>query len=298
MSFSKLSKRHKCSSSNNADCMRFNDCGCKSDVSDNIFKGQLICDELTFNTVDPCEIDNENLKAISAMDDYLRNLFHLFVTLYKSTKSMIVDLYELLNQLNFKTVDEQFIEEYNKALLFMYENTKSVLSSSITLINGTSFQLINIPNDETKTYTHKIMLILIEQNSNYITHFLGNITNMTITTVNDQIIFQRGSKKYTFVTFDNTVEMTNSDFRTHLDGYIILLKEIMGSYYNDIIFVKTAYKTFLRIVKDLFSESMKCNSKCKDTRKLMAKWEYILSQLKCSLELIDKYLLQLDCVEF
>jgi hypothetical protein len=278
--------------------MRFNDCDTKSDPSKLSNKGQIICDELIFNTVDPYEIDNDNLKAISAMDDYLRSLFHLFTTLYKSSKSMIDDLYELLNKLNFRTVDEQFIEEYNKALLFMYETTKSVLSSSVTLINGTSFQLINIPNDETKTYSHKIMLILIEQNSNYMNHFLGNITNMSITMVNDQITFQRGSKKYIFVTFDNTVEMSNTDFRTHLDSYVLMMKEIMGSYYNDVSFVKTAYKTFLRIVKDLFGESVKsCHPKSKDARKLMVKWEHTLAQLKSSLELIDKYSIQIDCME-
>lgn len=290
------SKKNICSSSNNYDCMRQRNSKTKKiNEFDRYDKCNKLCDDFDIVT-DSRDADNENLKTISIMDDYLRQLFYLFTTLYKASDAMITDLYALLNALNFKTVDTQFIDEYNKILLFMYENTKNLLSSTITLSNGGNLALINEPNDETKTYAHKITLILIQQNNNYITHFLGNITNISISLINDQITFQRGSTKYVFVTFDNSVVMTNDDFRAHLDNYVLMVKEMMGSYYNDISFIKNTYKTFLKIVKDLFNESIKlsaCKKKCND----LSKWESTLLQLKCSLYTIDNYLTHFNCAK-
>lgn len=274
---------------NNTGCNKKNQKKCSINIDDSVEK------------TSQDEFDKENRHAICTAEFFLKALVTSICNLFHLIDEMIPELYHLENELNFRNVDKQYIEEYNKLIMYMYENINNILSRKIAAVSGMDTLIINQPNDSERVYDHRLELVTILPGPQYVTNYLGSISNMSISKINDQITFQRAGFKYVFLIFPLSTEMTNAQFREYLDASLQKIREIEGLLYNDVISLKKTFKTFMRIVMQTIKNSMnehlkdsKCG--CNKMEKKINKWRRMIEQTKCTLKLIKEYIENLDFV--
>jgi hypothetical protein len=248
------------------------------------------------------DIDKENIKIICATEFFIKNLFRSLTMLYKTVDQMLTELYHLMNELNFRNVDEQYIEEYNKLLMFMHENIRNILNTKVASVSGMDSLIINEPDNEHKLFMHKIEMITIQPGGIYETNYLGDISNMSMTKINNQMVLQRGKKTFIFVLFNNIDTTTVDIFRSHLEDYVMLLREMLGLIYTDLIFVKQTFKTFLKIVGDLLIGSIRAHTEDvvtnenKDFSKKVKRWKKMIRGTKCVMRSVEEYIKNLNFI--
>jgi hypothetical protein len=250
-----LKDKKKCKKKNK--CIKIN--------SDNI------CDFL--DIANEQNTDNLNIERITYLNIYINKITDLFNEMYCLINKIINDFYDISNTLNFCDVNEEIIENYNKCLNYMFNVINNILETTI-LTPTASVHIIKKPNDEKRIYCYNIELRCIYPNSILSTKYLGEISNISINIINNNIIFQRRNKQFLFILLDETYNDINniniSTFRNHLDTYISSLNEIGGLIHNDIEILSYTKKTFINTVKNLIEEhknihnnyNHNCNCKC------------------------------------
>jgi hypothetical protein len=225
------------------------------------------------------DINKQNIKMVKNMHQYIEKIFASFYSLYKIFQNFHDELYNLQNELNYRQISEQYLESYNKLISFMYEQVKGILN--MLFVGENSKEILIIKPVRDNKYSQELEITYFT-NDIIATKPIGNITSMSIIEINDEIIFLRGNRKFTFLIFDifkydNNIK--NCEFREHLESYIKMTKEIINWLYNDIKSTRISIKTMI----DIISEIMKMDSK-----KYIEKWIELLENIKETVSEIDK----------
>lgn len=221
-----------------------------------------------------------NIKSISRMNSFIKRLIYSFSSLYKTFVSMHNELLKINNDLNFRRVDPQMIDIYNKMIIFMYDQVSGILSQTISGQKCSETLVIKPVNVDREQYSHKLELTYFLPNMSCITKPLGTITNVSVTKVNDHIKIIRGETEYEFVLIDIDDTLTVDCFRDHLTTYETKIKELIGWFYTDMGYVKIAFRSLLDIVTD----SIKL-SKCRHQQK---RWKILIKRIKLNSRIIYK----------
>jgi hypothetical protein len=222
------------------------------------------------------DINKQNIKAIKNMHEYLEKIFISFYSLYKIFKNFHDELYNLQNELNFRSISEQFIDSYNKLILFLYEQIKSILT--MLFIGENSREILIIKPVRDNKYSQDIELTYFT-NDIIATKPLGNITSISISQINDEIIFLRGNRRFTFIILELNSDITNLELREHIDIYIKMIREIINWLYSDIKSIRISIKTLVNIISEIIKLSPK---------KFIESWIEILESIKNTICDIDK----------
>lgn len=219
-----------------------------------------------------------NIKSIQRMNIYLKRLFDAYLSIYDTLKMIENDIFSLQNDLNFKTVDEQLIDRYNKMFLFLENQVTGILNQTIVTHNGAETPVIH-PTDILKgSYTHELEIIYFLPNMATIAKPLGSVSNMSIEKINDQIELYRGNILFTFVYIDINSNITVENFRSHLDICEQTIKKLSGMVYNDVDFTKLAFRALLSVMSDAIKMS--------NCSKEKTKWYNLFKKVKFNIDSI------------
>jgi hypothetical protein len=221
------------------------------------------------------DANKQNIKAVQNMHEYMEKIFVSFYSLYKIFQNFHDELYNLQNELNYRQITPQFLDSYNKLVLFLYEQIQSVLST--VFISENSKEILIIKPVRENKYSQDLELTYFTSDI-IATKPLGNIVSISIIKINDEILFLRENRKYIFVVFDLECEISNIDFREHLKDYIKMIKEVIGWLFNDIKSLRISIKTMV----DIINEIIKMGSS-----KYINLWIEILENIKKTIGEID-----------
>lgn len=231
-------------------------------------------------------LESHNIKSIQRMNEYLKRLFFAYLSIYNTFVETRDTILKIQNDLNFRQPDGSLIESYNKSVTMIYDQISGVLAETISDIKLTETFVINPVNFDKNQFTHKLEVSLFLRNMTCITKPIGDVSNVSMVIINDHLKLLRAKDTYDFVTIDNSTIISPEDFRTHLDKYTTLVKELSGLFYNDIEFTKLAFKNLLNCV----SETIKINgSKCNKE-----KWFKLLTEIKNNADEIYNSLSHID----
>lgn len=261
--------------------MSCNNCDSDSDVSIKSEKKN----KPKYKCEDQCEddhfresIDLQNIKSVLRMNDYLKRLFYSYNSICEILSEFLEQIYCIYNDLNFQSVDPEIIESYNKAILFMYESIAGVLTDSISGIDYIETQLIKPVESNYKT--HKINLTYFIDDSSSLSRFLGTVSNVSITLINDQLTLDRAETSYIFTKMNLNNTILVNDFRYHLDTYTYQTKRLIGFFYKDVEYVKNAIRTLLTIISETIT--------IQTSKKYIKKWTCVVEEVGNSITLIKK----------
>lgn len=226
-----------------------------------------------------------NIKSISRINSFLKRLLHSFFTIYKVFSSMTDQLYELENDLNFRQVDFQLIDVYNKILMFTYNQISEVLEYKVITHGNNETTIIKPVNVDKCSYDHKLELTYFMKGNICLTKHIGSISNVSISKINNFITLLRSRGTYHFMTLDTDSDISTNDFRTILNENQTKSKELMGLFYNDIETIKRSFGSLLDVLSDAVMLT-----ECKHEQK---KWKLLFEKIKSSVDMINKCLLEI-----
>lgn len=222
------------------------------------------------------DINKQNIRTVKNMSEYLEKIFASFYSLYKIFQNFHDELYNLQNELNFRSISEQFIDSYNKLILFLYEQIKGVLST--LFIGENSKEILIIKPVRDNKYSQDLELTYFT-NDIIATKPLGNIISISISKINDEIIFLRGNRRFTFIIFELNSEISNVELREHIETYVKMIKEIINWIYTDIKSTRISIKTLINIICEIVQISPK---------KYTESWINILENIRETIKEIDE----------
>ena len=196
-------------------------------------------------------IDEENKKSITKSEGYVMSAFNIMSGIMDSIVEFENDVRSLYNDLNLRQVDRNFLERYNKCVLFFYNNILGSLNSPIIIGADDTIYPVKPVNESEEIYKHELQVGYVLPGPQFINKPLGEITNVSVTKVNDHVILLRGKYKYTFVIIDTEEEISTDSFRDHIVKYMDDLKELRGWTSNDLDFIKKSYTLLANIVSDI-----------------------------------------------
>ncbi len=231
-------------------------------------------------------IEIHNIKSISRMNSFIKRLIFSFSSLHKIFVNMNDELLKIENQLNFKSVDAQLIDSYNKMLIFMYDQVLNVLTQTISGQKCIETLVIKPVNIDRHKYNQNLELTYYLSQLVCITKPLGTITNVSINKINDHINILRSENTYNFVLIDTNAIIAENDFRDYLITYENKTKEMIGWFYSDMEYVKTIFRSLLDIILDAIKLS-----KCEYQQK---KWIILMKKIKMTVNTINKCMSEID----
>jgi hypothetical protein len=231
------------------------------------------CDDPEFSRE---AIDIQNMKSVLRMNDYLKRLFYSYNSICESLTSFIEQLYGIYNDLNFQSVDPEIIESYNKLILFLYETILGVLSDTIAGLDYIETPVVK--QAEPSYQSHKIIFNYFIDDSNSMSRYLGSVSNISISNINDQITLIRSDASYIYIKMPSNVSINVNDFRHHLDTYIFQTKRLIGFFYKDIEYIKNAIRMLLTIISETIS--------IQTSTKYIKKWTNVVEEVGNSIKLI------------
>lgn len=227
--------------------------------------------------------ENLNIKAILRMNGYLRRLFHSYSLIYNTFTFIIDDLIKLQNELNFKSPDGQLIESYNKSVTFLYDQLSGILSEKISDGKFLETFVIKPVNFDKGQFTHKLEVSYFLCGNVCLEKPIGTVSNVSINMINDHVKLYRSNDTFDFVFIDNSLIITADYFRDHVNKCIVLIKNLISWFYNDIDFTKMAFRSLLNIM----SEAVKSSNDDK-------KWVELYTEVKTSADDIFKITKEID----
>jgi hypothetical protein len=219
--------------------------------------------------------NKQNIKSVRNMQEYIEKVYYSFNSLFKIFKSFHDELYNLQNDINFRSMSQQLIESYNRHILFLYEQIKGVLS--IMFINEQSKEIPVIKPVYNNKYSQDIELTYFSDDI-IATKPLGNIICISLNKINDEIILLRGNRKFTFVILEDCAEITKNEFREHIETYIKMSKEIINWLNSDTQNLKMSIKSLINMISELTNMT---------TADYIPEWIELLRNIKKTLEKIN-----------
>jgi hypothetical protein len=221
------------------------------------------------------DYNRENIKGVKNIHEYIQRIFISMKTLYNISKKFHDELYSLQNDLNFRQISDQLIDTYNRYIKFFYDQIKSVLMSYFISEDSKEILIIKPVRDnkycqdiEFTYFTNDILSIKT----------LGSVTTMSINKINDEIIYLRGNRKFTFILLDFETKLTILELREHIEFYIKMIKEIIGWLYSDIKSIKLSIKILIDIICEITNNTPK---------KYIKEWVELLEEIKNTTNEID-----------
>jgi hypothetical protein len=221
------------------------------------------------------DISKQNIKSVKNTYEYIEKVYLSFYSLLKIFKNFLDELNNLENDLSFRSMSQQLIDSYNRLILFLHEQLKGILTA--TFINDNSQETVILKPVYNNNYTHNLELTYFT-NDVIATKPLGIITRVSINQINDEILFLRGNRRYTFIILDEFIEININEFKDHIEKYIKMTKEIINWLSTDIKSIKFSIKTMVNVVDEITSISKKKN---------ISNWIEILEKIKNTIEEID-----------
>lgn len=217
-------------------------------------------------------VESHNIKSIERMSEYLKRLFFAYLSIHNTFVDAREEIMRIQNELNFKKPDNVLIEIHNKLITLISDQLNSVLSETMRDSKLVETFIIKKVNFDKNQFVHKLELSLFLKNMVCITKHIGEVSNVSVILINDHVKILRAKNTYDFVLIDNSVEMTSEYFRSHLEKYLLIMKELSGLFYNDIDYSKLAFRNLLNAI----SETIKLHGKHCDK----IKWIELLSNVK------------------
>jgi len=202
----------------------------------------IIIKIVIINNMDKC-----NIKYFETMNDYTEKIYISFQSLCDIFKSFRDELQNFLNDLNFRDITKQLIDTYNRLLLFLYDRVKGVLLMTFT--NDDSMEILIIKQARNNKYYHNLEMTYLIEND-VVTKPLGSITTANIEKNDACITLYRADTKFSFVTFDLSMQITNDDMRKHINEYIDTTKEIIQWWNSDVKTMKLYIKTLAHVIEE------------------------------------------------
>lgn len=221
-------------------------------------------------------IDVQNIKIVLRMNDYLKRMFYSFNSICETLISFLEQIYCIYNELNFQCVNPEIIESYNKAIIFMYESISGTLTDTISSIDQVETQLIK-PVEREYT-THKINLTYFVDDSSSLSRYLGSVSNVTSTLINDQCTIDRAGILYVYSKMKFTNVISVNDFRYQLDLYINQTKTLIGFFYKDVEYIKNAIKILLSVISETVT--------LQTSKMYVEQWKLVVTEIAQSINLI------------
>jgi hypothetical protein len=231
-------------------------------------------------TIADKDAELHNIKSISRMNSFIKRLIFSFSSIHKTFVSMHDELLKINNDLNFRRVDPQIIDSYNKMIIFMFDQVTGILSQTISGQKCSETLIIKPVNIDRDQYNHRLELTYFLPNMSCLTKPLGTITNVSAIKVNDHYKILRGESLYEFVLIDIDDIIPVDSFREHLVTYETKIKELIAWFYTDMDYVKLAFRALL----DIVSDSIKL-SKCSHQQK---RWKILVKKIKFNSSIIYK----------
>jgi hypothetical protein len=221
------------------------------------------------------DTNKQNIKSVKNINEYIEKIFFSFYSLYKIFMNFHVELCNFQNDLSFRSMSEQLLDSYNRLVLFLFEQIKGILSISF-ITDNTKEVLVIKPVYNTK-YFQDIEITYFTEDT-FATKPLGNMPCISLNKINDEIIFLRGNRKFTFITFDDNSEITINEMYEHIEIYIKMIKDIINWLHTDIKSIKISIKTLINVVSEIKNMSSK---------KDIASWIEIVENIKKTMDEID-----------
>lgn len=227
-----------------------------------------------------CESGINNIKSIYRMNIYLQRAFYSYWSLYKIFNSIQDEILKIQNELNFRKVDKQLIESYNKMLENMYNDVSGILSQTISGSQYSETPIILPVSDN--NFSHKLEIVYFLPSLTSITKPIGSLTNISSIKINDHIRILRGYDTYEFVLIDCDDVLSIEHFRMHLQKYLESTKKLAGFLYNDIEYVKLSFKALFDIMTDTI--------KLAENKYIRKKWLCLLKKIQLSVDSMCKFM--------
>jgi hypothetical protein len=237
------------------------------------------------NNISKHNIELQNMKSLSIMNDFIKSVFFSYFSIYKVLLSLYDELLKIQNDSIFQIVDNILIESCNKSISYMYDNITSILSQTIHWQGSGDTLIIKPVNIDKNLYSHKLELTYFLSFDSYITKSLGDITNISIIKLNDRITLSRSIDTYQFNIIDLTTVINSEDFRTHIQNYLNIIKNLLGLFYNDIKYSKI----LLRSLLDIMTDTLKIKLSSEHT----LKWKKLILKFKYNIDFIKKNIKEL-----
>jgi hypothetical protein len=222
--------------------------------------------------------NKQNIRSVRNMHEYLEKVFSSIYSLYKIFRNFHDELFNLQNDLSFRPMSEQLIDQYNRLILFLYEQIKGILS--ISFVDQNSQEILVIKPVYNTKYSQDLELTYFTDDI-IATKPLGSVVCMSINQINDEYIFLRSNRRFTFVTFEEGSEISINEFKDHVEVYIKMLKEIINWLHSDIQNVKFSIKTMVNIISEVTNM---------ESRKYVSKWIEVVENLKKTVDEIEEIL--------
>ena len=225
-------------------------------------------------------VELQNMKSLSLMNDFIKRIFFSYMSIYKVLILTIDDLMKIQNESTFQLVDNILIEQFNKLIMYFYDNISGILLQVVQGHNCNDTLIIKPVNLDRNIYSHKLEIIYFMSNDSYVTKILGEVTNINIVKLNNQISIYRGSELYQLNLIELNSIISTEDFRNYIQNYIDLIKNISGLLYNDMKYTKVLINSLV----DILSDTLKISS---DN---IEKWKKLFMHIKSNNSFMKKAL--------
>lgn len=196
------------------------------------------------------DIDAENKRSIIKVEDYIINALNNMCNIMKAIISLENDLHDIYNDLNILSIDKNMLSRYNRSLSQMYGTIKSILDMTVTFDESITVHPIKPVDSSNSSYCHTMKVGYTIPGPQYIMKELGEITNVSIGKLSEQITLEWGKHSYTFVDIDDE-SIERDAFRDHLTTYIENLNQLKGWCNNDLNFINKSYQSLENIINDI-----------------------------------------------
>lgn len=220
----------------------------------------------------------QNIKSVKNMQDYIEKVFFSFYSLHKIFKDFHDELCNFQNNLNFRSMSEQLLDSYNRLILFLHDQIKGILSMKFS--NENSKEIFIIKPVYNNKYSQDIELVYFSEDI-IVTKPLGDMICMSLNKINDEIIFLRGNRRFTFVVFDDSTDsqISMNELKEHIEFCINMTKDIINWLHSDVKNIKISIKTLINTISEIINMT--------NSKKYIQKWMEILENIQKTLDDID-----------
>ena len=196
-------------------------------------------------------INEENINSIKKCEKYIIAIYEVYNNIFNSLIEFENDMYQLLNELNTNEIDDILIEKFNKNIDYFINNCKSHLSNPIIVNNIEYIYPIKKVDKEKKIYNQSIDLFYVLDGPQYFNKHLGEVSNISINSINNQNIIERGEYEFIFNKILENNKIDKNYFFKFIEDYINNIKKLRGWIYNDLLFTNSLFKSLTNIINDI-----------------------------------------------
>ena len=206
---------------------------------------------LDFKVEKNINIHEENIRSITKCEKYIFSIYEIFYNIFRELIDFESEMHSLLNIINSTEIDDILIEKFNKNIDFFLTNINSYLMTPIVINNIEYVYPIKKVDKEKKFYSQSIDLFYVLDGPQFFNKHLGEVSNLSLFSINEQNFFIRGEYEYSFNKIKLSSKIEKNNFIKFIEEYISNIKKLRGWIYNDLMFTNSLFKSLKNIINDI-----------------------------------------------